>query len=443
LGAALVGAPRPTLAIISLASLITIWLFARGELLAWDLFGLVLGGLTVLGYGFANIPAIPAFPIPLADVLLVGLGLYAILTTRFSRAIRAPLLFWALYFTIATARLIVDYGTWGTNAVRDYTIAVELVALPVGYWSMRRYGLARWLRLITVISSISLIYAALFPFRGFLMRISPSVGLQQPVPLMGFYSGAGVALGFFAFLILRPLGRWSLVGAALFLPAIAIQQSRGMFIAVPLAAFAVFLGSGRRGINIRHRTIAVAALGATVLTLTFVVSPQGRLGPTDAQHVVAMLETLNGGDGPGAGTYRVRTEWFSSGMKRVQEHHLGWATGLGLGPDLANGFRASTFLVRKPHDDYFEAYARLGIFGLAALVGLIITATVTVFRAARGRSDRSGDFLWWVVAVSVVYAFIAVTQPLFAYAYGTVPLFAALGAGLALVRNDLSDEKSG
>jgi hypothetical protein len=67
------------------------------------------------------------------------------------------------------------------------------------------------------------------------------------------------------------------------------------------------------------------------------------------------------------------------------------------------------------------------------LVLLIGSAIIPIFRAARARSDRAADFLWWVVAVTIVYTLVAATQPLFAYAYGTIPLFATLGAGLALV----------
>ena len=63
---------------------------------------------------------------------------------------------------------------------------------------------------------------------------------------------------------------------------------------------------------------------------------------------------------------------------------------------------------------------------------LILSAAVPVYRAAIARSDATSDFLWWVVATTIVYAFIAATQPLLAYAYGTIPLFLLLGAALAL-----------
>jgi hypothetical protein len=423
--------------------LLVVAVVVRGPLVAWDVLALVLGGLMVLGYGFVNVGLVPGVPIPLADVLIVALGGYAIVSTRFVGPIRWPLFFWAVYLAIATTRLIADYRTWGMDAVRDYTLAVELIALPVGYWSMQKFGLHRWIRLIGVISIVTLAYALAYPVRDSLTSISPVVGLQQPVRLLGSYSQPAVVACFFAALILQPFGkRLSLLVAVLFLPAIAIQQSRGMFIALPLALLVIVFGSGRLAGRLRRATVVVVALGIVALGLTFSASPQGRLGPTNAQGITAQLQTLHGGQGTGAGTFKVRTEWFSAVTHRVSEHPYGWAIGLGLGPDLTNGFATSAVLVRKPHDDYLEAYARLGVGGLAALVLLILSASIPVYRAARTRSDATSDFLWWVVALTIVHTFIAATQPLLAYAYGTIPLFAALGAALALLADKTDDDVS-
>jgi hypothetical protein len=437
LGAMVGTAPAATVMLVTVIVLLFVSVSARGPLFAWDLFAIVLGGLMVLAYGFINVGLVPGVPVPLADIVIVALGVYAILTTRFVGAIRIPLVFGGIYFAIATARLLIDYRVWGMDAIRDYTVAVELIALPVGYWSMQKFGLRRWIRLIAVISIVMLAYALAFPLKGTIASVSPVVGLQQPVLLFGSYSGPAIVACFLACLILQPFGtRRSLLAATLFLPAIAVQQSRGMFIAVPLALLVIVVGSGRLAGRLRRATMAVVALGIVALALTFSASPQGRLGPTNAQQIAEQLQTLHGGQGTGAGTFKVRTEWFSGVIHRVNQHPYGWLVGLGLGPDLTNGFQTRAILVRKPHDDYLEAYARLGVGGLAALVLLLVSATVPVYRTARARSDASSDFLWWVVAATIVYAFIAATQPLLAYAYGTVPLFATLGAALAVVNHD-------
>lgn len=59
------------------AALAIPWLQGRT---AWAVFVFALGGLTVLGYGFANVPALPSAPIPLVDVLVVGTFLGLVLT---------------------------------------------------------------------------------------------------------------------------------------------------------------------------------------------------------------------------------------------------------------------------------------------------------------------------------------------------------------------------
>ena len=347
-----------------------------------------------LGYGFVNVGVVPDVPVPLADVVIVVLGVYAILTTRFAGPIRLALFFWAVYLAIATARLIVDYRMWGMDAVRDYTLAVELIALPVGYWSMQKFGLQRWVRLIGVITIVTLAYALAYPVRDTFARISPVVGLQQPVALLGSYSQPAVVACFFAALILQPFGkRLSLLVAALLLPAIAIQQSRGMFVALPLALLVIVFGSGRLAGRLRRATVIVVAIGSVALALTFSASPQGRLGATNAKQIAEQLQTLHGGQGTGAGTFKVRTEWFSNVIHRVDQHPYAWAIGLGLGPDLTDKlYRPGAILVRKPHDDYLEAYARLGVGGLTALVLLILSASIPIYRAARTRSDATSDF---------------------------------------------------
>ena len=102
---------------------------------------------------------------------------------------------------------------------------------------------------------------------------------------------------------------------------------------------------------------------------------------------------------------------------------------------LTSGFSSynDPILVRKPHDDYLEIYARLGLPSLLAFLSLLGTALWSICRRSRlDVASRERHFLVWVLANSFIYLFIAGTQPLLAYPFGTIPLFAALGAGLAL-----------
>jgi hypothetical protein len=167
--------------------------------------------------------------------------------------------------------------------------------------------------------------------------------------------------------------------------------------------------------------------------LVLVHGPEGRLGQVTPGFVTAHVSTLWGRDGPSAGSVEHRKQWMTTVIEEVREHRLAWLTGLGLGPDLTSGFEGNSgTLVRKPHNDYLEVFARLGLPALLLFGGVLITAWVRVLRAARRVAPPEAGFLWWVVATAALFMLIAATQPLLFYTYGTMPLFVALGAGLAV-----------
>jgi O-antigen ligase len=97
--------------------------------------------------------------------------------------------------------------------------------------------------------------------------------------------------------------------------------------------------------------------------------------------------------------------------------------------------------VRKPHNDYLEAYARLGLLGLVLFIGILGTALVSIVRGARAALGVEASFMWFVVAQSLVLLVIAATQPLLAFSYGTVPLFFTLGAALAVAAGRTGDRQ--
>jgi hypothetical protein len=125
-------------------------------------------------------------------------------------------------------------------------------------------------------------------------------------------------------------------------------------------------------------------------------------------------------------------------LEQVSETPYGWLLGVGLGPDLIGGFTVGQgVLIRKPHDDYLEVFARLGLVGFAIFLSFLLSLTVPVVATARQPSSHS-RFLWWVLSASVAYLVVAAAQPILAFPYGSVPLFTILGAGVAVVdRNRL------
>lgn len=409
----------------------------RGQLFWWDLILVVLAGSLVLGYGFANIGLASAIPVPLADLLLVVLLLHALATPWLrSAASRVPLVLAASFMSLAAFRLALDFSQWGREAVRDSTLALELGFAFIGYWALRTYGIERWIRSLRWIFLVALGYFALYPLRDELATLGPLVGLQRPVPLLGSYSAASTAAaaGLFFFSIVRPFGRWSYALAAAHVPLFALFQARGLYVAVPTAALVTWVLVQSGSERIRSALARTAFVGSVALALVFVIAPSGRVGQASPGFVVAQLRTLAGSPGPGSGSIEQRVTWFHDVRKEVSSKPFGWLVGLGLGPDLTGGFRATGGNeVRKPHNDYLEVFARLGVVGLALFSAFLAISLCQIVRTARRRpSSSESKYLWWLFATTVVYLLVAATQPLLAFPYGTVPLFLALGGGLAL-----------
>jgi hypothetical protein len=430
-----VTAENPPLAKLGIAwGLLMIYVAVRRELFWWDAFLIALAGSLILDYGFVNISV--GFGLPVAEGILFCL-LVGILVVR-------PIAWPALlpfglalgFIALATLRLLVDFPTWGSAALRDFTLPLEVAFLFVGYWAMRIYGPDRWKRMLKWLFIAALAYFALYPLRGTLVTIGPTVGIQQPVSLLGNYWGVGTAAatGFFFFALVRPFGSASIPLAAGFLPVIALVQERGVYLAVFVAsALLLLLAKGRLSLPLRRSLLGAVVVGVIGLVFVFTARPEGRLGTADVGFYTSQVGTLLGRQGPGAGTYRLRLEWKRDLIKRLEDHPSALLVGLGLGPDLTQGVKSQAgILVRKPHDDYLEVLARLGIPGISMLLLLILASALRVARAARAPTNEHAQLLWWIFATAVVYSVVAATQPLLSYPFGTIPLFSALGAGLAL-----------
>ncbi len=429
-GVALTVAPLSTAAaIVAAVAAVTL---ARSGSLAWSALLLVLGGSLVLGYGFANVGVpTPWIPIPITELLLLAL-LWAVAARPFMQRIPASFALAACFLGFAGIRLLVDYPVWGRDAVRDFTFPLELSFLLVGYWAAVTFGIPRLVRPLGWIFLACVLYSLLYPWRDELAAVSPTVGLQRPVPLLGSYSAAGpaAAAALFYFALVRPFGRLSLIPAGAAIAVILMVQSRGLYLAIPLAATVTGL-IARRSNGVASRLAAGLLVGVVAAFGVMAFAPAGRLGPVTPSFATSQLATLRGDAGPLAGSISHRREWMESVLQTVEEQPVGWLIGVGLGPDLAGGFRTDQdAAVRKPHNDYLETYARFGIAGLGLFLAAIGLALFQVSRAARNASLGEAPFLWWVFAMSLVFLMIAATQPLLAFPYGTVPLFFALGVGV-------------
>ncbi len=373
-------------------------------------------GLTIWSYGFNNIPFIR--PLPLVDALVFFAVLAAFprwWVLRKEPKVRNLIILLSALLTVVILRLVVDIPQYGLLAVRDALFAFELwVILPfitlgfmLGKYEVNRY--LAWLFWLAIA------WFLLYPWRDFIMSISPIFGIQRPVPLFAFTTAGFVSVpAFYWFLYRRARAGFLMVTATLLI--LLLVQSRGAYLAFGLSAVILSVIQWRAAT--RWIKIAVAGLAIGVVLWMAGDSLTGRLGvPVGLDTVVAQLQTLAGEEGPGAGSFRHRIEvWWPLVINEILNHPFGPFFGLGLGSDLIQGFAvAPGVLVRKPHNDFLEIWARLGIFGLLAWGGILVTLGWETFKGVR-RDARHA----WVLALQITLWITSIGQPAMGFAYITV-----------------------
>lgn len=374
-----------------------------------------LFGLAIWSYGFNNVPLIR--PLPLVDALVF----FAVLATfrrwwalRKAPEVRKLIVLLSALLTVVILRLVVDIPQYGLLAVRDALFAFELwVILPaIALGCM--LGEDKTNRYLTWLFWLATAWFLLYPWRDTLISVSPVFGIQRPVPLFAFTTAGFVSVPAFYWFLYRRAGA-GLLGVTATLLILLLVQSRGAYLAFVLSAIILFLMQWKAA----TRWIKLAAAGLAIGAVLWVVgdSLTGRLGvPVGLDTVIAQLQTLAGEEGPGAGSFRHRLVTWPIVINQVLSQPLGPVFGLGLGLDLFQGFAlGSDILVRKPHNDFLEIWVRLGIFGLLAWVGILVTLGWEAFKRAR-RDARHA----WILALQVTLWITSIGQPAMGFAYITV-----------------------
>jgi hypothetical protein len=433
--AAGVAAAEIPLAAFGIAAVVLVLSLALFDLQAMERTAtmMLVGGAVLLGYGFSNLGIPGGIPLPATEILFLPLALIALAhpPTRLTGKVLLPL---SLYALLVGIRLLFDYPVWGVFAIRDTTAALEAFILVIGYRSIARDGVETWFRRMGWIFTGVLVYGFLTaPIARQLADAGPTVGLQRPTPL---FDQRGIKYSVVAaglYLLLFSKGWVRVAGVGIVAGLTGIYQARSLYLLFPLAILVLGWAARRIG-RVAIQLIPVVALGAIVIAFAGSLQIEGRRGPVDPAFIEAHARTLLGEEGPQAGSIRGRVEWFSRTWEFVTQSPGTVAVGVGLGPDLTFGLLEGDDgqLVRKPHDDYLEVFARTGLLGFVLFMWLLLACLVPIARRARAGSSLDARFCAWILAASFVYLGVAAVQPLLSFSYGSVPLFFLLGMGVAI-----------
>ncbi len=375
-----------------------------------------LFGLTVWSYGFNNVPLVR--PLPLVDALVGFAVLFSIpywWPLRRFRIVRNLLVLLFLLMVVVFFRLIIDIPRFGLLALRDALFAFELWSVFPAIALGMMLGERRLSRILFWLFSLATVWFLLYPWRELIAAKSPVVGLQRPVPLFAFTTAGFVAVpAFFWFMYRR--GIWEGLGSAAALLVLLFFQSRGSYLAFILGGIVLLFVHGKQIIK---RWWKVGGAGIIVVIVLSLVgdSLTGRVGaPVKVDTVFIQLETLSGTEGPGASTFRHRLKAWPAVVEQVRRESLGPIFGIGLGVDLFQAFTLGPdILVRKPHNDFLEIWARLGIVGFLPWLGFLIVLLRETWEGMRSSPEDA-----WILVLQISLLITSASQPAMGFAYITI-----------------------
>lgn len=430
--AGVVIAVAPVWAMLGLAAVLSIGLYLRlgGTVLAVA----PLMALVALGYGANNVPA-GTLPIPAVDLLLL---LFLAISARYWApgvslgGTFLPLLACALLWVLAIVRLYFDIPVYGQLAGRDALFIFEIPFVLVGVALGSRYTSRQLVRGLRVCCLLLTLWYATYPFRDVITSISPTVGIQRPVPLVDYTMIGVTAVSTFIFFILETHRRViSYLGATLSLAAVAMSQLKGSYLGLLLAVTAV--GIMARFDLERQRASSSIAARATLAVATGIVilaalpPLPGRLAQVSMAAAIDQVRGLTDQSSLGGDSVEIRKRWMAQALSAVRQSPEGPLVGVGFGTDLTGGFRtAGGIVVRKPHNDFLEVYGRLGLVGLAVFALLVGSMVRWSVRLASSNFQLGA----WILGSQVVCLVTAATQPFFGFGYGAVPFYVVSGLAL-------------
>jgi len=397
----------------------------------------LLASLLVWSYGVNNI-AIPRIEAPLVDLMFIAL---LVRSRRFwlpfrdetpGRQVFACLV-WLTTFVFV--RAVFDYKTYGLQAIRDSLFAVEAWAIFLGWGLARRVGRVGVERALTVTFTICLGWFCLYPFRDSIVSRSPIVGVLKPVHLAAFTSIGFVSAWALLWFIRRP-GRFAIGASVVALAAVFMAQSRGVLAGLVLAGLAsVALARDRHKTRAAGRVLVAGAL----VVITFAALPPlpGRLGTVSPGTIVDLVRSGLGEKTAVSSSLGDREKWFDATVDAIGSTRFALVSGVGLGRDLTGGF-GTDVKVTRPHNDFLEYFARLGIVGFLPWLGLWFVTARELVRWARRQETMAA----WGLGVASVGLLVSLTQPMAAFAYGGMVYWMLIGLALGSSTENFSAQSN-
>ena len=396
---------------------------------------LLVGGATLLGYGWANVGVPGPVPIPITEIIFLPLAAIALADPR-ARLGFKPLLPLVLYGLVVLIHLVIDYPRYGIFAIRDTTPAIEAFLTVVGYRAVMRDGIDYWARKMRYVAGAVLLWGAVYPLfpdqLGKQDAIGPTVGLQRPTSLLDPRGVKFSVISFGLFFIVFG-GKWTrFVVMSLMIALLGVFQARTLYITFPLAL--LMLGWATRTTRkIVPLFAATLLVGLALIVFAGNHGVQGSEGPVTTSFLESHASTIIGEQGPHSATIEAREDFWHQTLDLMRSSPATILTGVGLGPDLTFGIWTGNQgqQVRNPHNAYLEVFARTGILGFSLWAWLLLACLVPMARAARHGTGVRQKFCTWTLVSSIVYLGVAGFQPLLAFPYGAVPLFFVMGMGVA------------
>lgn len=357
-----------------------------------------------------------------------------------SRAAIPFLIWWMLGFFFSAVN-IPKYGYW---AVRDAGHIIESLYFYVGFaFAANAQALdsyAKWLPRILLACGI---YSLTYPFRDFLISITPSVTgfYGQPIPLFFSYvSTTARMVVLSAYLLNRYLYTKEskfLYGAIIVTAVnIVLFPARTLYLEI----IALFLYFGSR-IGLKQLKKIASAILLTILAVAGVVCSgipiNGRFGEglTLSNYIGIFLEMLPGNHVDV--TYTSGTEqrlgWWAAILNAWIHSAKSIVFGMGYGFPLID-FQVGNVVVREPHNDIISILVRGGVVSLSMFFwfqAVIMLQSWSIVKALR-KNPRYRDLsviLFFIILCTLIYA---VGEPPFVLSFFTIPYYFAAGVLLRL-----------